>query len=169
MFFHNLSKYDSRQLIRYLSLLPDKKLTVVPCTDKKYNSFSLHVSVGNFVHKKGKKSINFEEIRFLDSLRFLPDSLNNLSKSLHWDDSIIMKHFKPEDKKKKLLMREVIYPYSYIDLHKKFDEKTLPKFGSDWMNVLSGQFDVLEADVQLAQKIWEKFGCKTIGVYHNLF
>ena len=65
-------------------------------------------------------------------------------------------------------MRKRVYPYSYIDSHKKFDEKTLPNVRSDWMNVLSGQIDVSEADVQLAQKIWEKFWCKTICDYHNL-
>ena len=91
--FHNLSKYDSHHLIRYLSLLPDEELTVVPCTDEKYIFFSLHVSVGKFDDKKGSERIKFEEMRFLDNFRFLPDSLDKLSKSLHSDDFIIMKHF----------------------------------------------------------------------------
>ena len=40
---------------------------------------------------------------------------------------------------------------------------------SHCMNVLSGQIDLSEADVQLAQEVWENFGCKTIGDYHNLY
>ena len=46
--FPNLSRYDSHHLIENLNL----KLTVVPCTDENYLSFSLHVPLGEYMTKK---------------------------------------------------------------------------------------------------------------------
>ena len=70
VFFQNLGKYDSHHLIRYLSLKPKEKLTIVPCTDENFVSFSLHVPVGVNKTKTGETKIKFEQMRFLDSYRF---------------------------------------------------------------------------------------------------
>ena len=53
VFFHNLSKYDSHHLIENFTLAGGEKITVVPCTDENYISFSLHVPVGSYMDKKG--------------------------------------------------------------------------------------------------------------------
>ena len=41
-------------------------------------------------------------------------------------------------------MRKGYYPYSYMDSYTKFADKSLPRFGTDWTNVLSGRDDVTD-------------------------
>ena len=73
--FHNLSRYDSHQLIKNLNLKAKEKLTVVLCTDEICLSFSLHVTVGDYIMKEGATKTKYEELRFLDIFWFLPEKL----------------------------------------------------------------------------------------------
>ena len=61
--FYNLSGYDSHHLIENLNLEEKVKLTVLPCTDENYLSFSLHVPVGEYMTKEGvmKKEVQRDE------------------------------------------------------------------------------------------------------------
>ena len=156
-------------MIRYLDLEHDKKLTVVPCTEENYISLSLHIPVGNYFNKKGENKIKFEEMRFLDSFRFLPDSLNNLSKSLSQNNFNILQEYFPEDRLKSLMSQKGIYPYSFIDSFEKFDEKPLPTFCPDWVNALSGTIDISEENVRNVEYIWKFFGCNSMGDYHDSY
>ena len=70
--FRNLSRYDT---IKNLNLKEKKKLTVVPCTDENCLSFSLHVTVGEYMTKEGAMKTKYEELRFLDIFWFLPEKL----------------------------------------------------------------------------------------------
>ena len=103
-------------------------------------------------------------MRFLDIFRFLPDSLNNLSKSLSQNDFNIVQEYFPDDRLSSLMSQKGIYPYSFIDSFEKFDEKRLPTFGPDWVNALSGTIDISEEVVKNAEYIWKFFGCKSMGV-----
>ena len=134
VFFHNLSRYDSHHLIRFPSLKPNEKLSVVLCTDEIYISFSLHVPVDSYIDKTRQKKLKYEEMRFLDSLRFLTESLQNLSKTLKNEDFYILRTRFPEDYKSSLLTQKEVYQYFYIDSFENFDERKLPEFGSKWVN-----------------------------------
>ena len=169
VFFHNLSRYDSHHLIRYLDLEHEEKLTVVPCTEENYISFSLHIPVGSYINKKRVNKIKFEEMRFLDTFRFLPDSLKNPSKSLSQNDFNILQKYFPDDRLSSLMSQKGIYLYSFIDSFEKFDEKRPPTFGLDWVNALSGTIDISEEEVRNAEYIWKFFGCKSMGDYHDLY
>ena len=121
VFFNNLSRYDSHHLIQNLSLKTDEKLSIIPCTEENYISFSLHIPVGNYISKAGVTKVKYEEVRFLDSFRFLPESLDKLSKSLREKDLKILEHFFPKPEHKRLMTRKGVYPYSSIDGYKKFE------------------------------------------------
>ena len=78
MFFHNLANYDSHLFIRNLGL-EDGVLEVkcIPNNDEKYISFSIIVELERI--KKDEKTIIIKnEIRFVDSFKFMASSLEKL-------------------------------------------------------------------------------------------
>ena len=56
-----------------------------------------------------------------------------------------------------------------MDNYKKFEQEFIPQFGWPWTNSLTGKVGVTEADNGFANEIWEKFGCTSIGDYHDLY
>ena len=174
VFFHNLSRYDSNHLIWYLILLQYKKLIVVPCTDENYVSFSLHIPLGEFDDKKGRNRIKIEEMRFLDSFRFLPDSLDNLSKSLNNENFKILKHFFPSEEKRTAPDSRTNLPlFLHLSLRKisqKIDSKVWHRLDECclWHNKRVRERE-RERDVIFAEKVWKTFECKIYGNYHDLY
>ena len=73
--FHNFSNYDCHLFFKTLiDRKPDHiKLSVIPQTNEKY------------------VSVNYGVLRFVDSYRFLQESLDNLVKTLKEDDFKILK------------------------------------------------------------------------------
>ena len=66
-----------------------------------------------------------------------------------------------------MLLRNVFYPYEDMDNWEKLDETTIPPkeaFYSKWS--LEG---ISDADYAHAQKVWEVFGIKNCGEYHDLY
>ena len=166
---HNLSRYDAHHLIRSLKLNPKEKLTVVPCSDETYISFILHVPIGEYKSKSGAIHPKFEEMRFLDSYRFLPSILNNLVNSMNENDFRILDHHFKKPDESNLLKKKGVYPYSYIDCYQKFEEKQLPVNGPNWFNTLTGKINVSTSDLENANNVWKKFRCENIGDYHDIY
>ena len=81
--FHNLQGYDSHLFIKQLAKVSGE-LTCIPSTEEKYISFSKKIMVDNYYSKRMRKPFpkNFE-IRFIDSFKFLQDSLADLVKILN--------------------------------------------------------------------------------------
>lgn len=79
--FHNLSGYDSHLFIKKLA---GGKINCITNNEEKYISFSREVVVDEF--EKGGEHIQVEmELLFIDSFRFMADSLDALSKNLTSD------------------------------------------------------------------------------------
>ena len=64
--------------------------------------------------KKDKKKFIFNQMRFLDSFKFMPSSISRLVSYLKEEDFKIVKDYYPEDKLD-LLMRKGVHPYDYMD------------------------------------------------------
>ena len=66
-----------------------------------------------------------------------------------------------------LLLRKGIYPYEYMDSWERFDE--IPhkevSYNFSFLN-LEG---ISDADYQHVKKVWEAFGIKNLGEYHDLY
>jgi len=71
--FHNLSGYDSHFIIKEIATAFEGKIELLPITKEKYISFTKNVDL-----KEGK-SKNQIKLRFIDSLKFLASSLDNLA------------------------------------------------------------------------------------------
>ena len=162
--FHNLQGYDAHLFIKQLAKI-DGELDCIPSTEEKYISFSKTIKVGEYKHISGKiLPINFE-IKFLDSFKFLQTSLANLVSNLSSDDFNNTKHvFK---KNTLLLSRKGVYPYDYVSSIDKLSETQLPP-KDEFYSKLNDE-DISDEDYQHAIKVWNKFGCKTIKDYHDLY
>ena len=70
-------------------------------------------------------------------------------------------------KQKELLIRKGVYPYEYMDSWDKFEEKRLPSIDEFYSKLnMSG---ISEKDHSHACKVWNEFGLKNIGDYHDLY
>ncbi|XP_065665454.1 uncharacterized protein LOC136086885 [Hydra vulgaris] len=160
--FHNLSGYDSHIFIKKLS---GGKLSCIPNNEKNYISFSRKIKVDEYI-KEGNKFEVKRELRFLDSYRFMPSSLNALSKNLAKDQCKNMGKLYSE-KKLDLLLRKVVYPYNWVDSINRFNETQLPPKES-FFSKLNDE-NISNDDYSHAQNVWNEFHCKTFRDYHDLY
>ena len=72
IYFHNLSRYDSHLMLNVINKFGTGSLKVIPHTEEEYISFSKTYKIGNRDY----------ELRFLDSYRLMPESLDELSSNL---------------------------------------------------------------------------------------
>jgi len=66
-----------------------------------------------------------------------------------------------------LLTDKGVYPYDYFDCFEKFDERQLP-LKKDFYSKLS-QTNIEASEYERAKHIWEHFGIRTLGQYHDLY
>src|SRR5438093_1117046 len=132
-FFHNLKGYDARMFIKELakqSNSTNQKLKILAKNEQDYISFQ------------------FGCIRFLDSLAFFAESLDNVVKSLQDEDLKITKKVLSQEfderngiakskeecdankekfeKEFQLLRTKGVYPYDWVDSFNKFNRTKLP-------------------------------------------
>ena len=74
---------------------------------------------------------------------------------------------KRSPKQKELLIRKGVYPYEYMDSWDKFEEKQLRSKDEFYSKLnMSG---ISKKDQQHACKVWNEFGLKNMGDYHDLY
>jgi len=144
--FHNLKGYDGHLLMQAMARVQGE-IRCIPTNTEKYMSFTL----GN--------------LRFIDSVNFMQSSLDNLVKGS--EEFPIMGQMCTEENKRKLLLKKGIYPYEYMDSFNRFDETQLPE-KEKFFSSLSGK-GITDEEYAHAQKVWETFGCRTLGDYHDLY
>ena len=66
-----------------------------------------------------------------------------------------------------LLLRKGVYPYEYIDSYERFDETSLPDKEAYYSEL--NLTDIADEDHEHAQEVWEVFGIKNVGEYHDLY
>ena len=80
---HNLSGYDSHLFIKDLGKTEEKTLKCIPNNEEKYISFSKDIEVFNYTDKKTGDAVYADhELRFIDSFKFMPSSLDELVSNL---------------------------------------------------------------------------------------
>jgi hypothetical protein len=148
-----LSGYDAHFLIRELGSGGVKSnVEVIAQTSETYISFS-------------KKS-NGIDLRFLDSFKFMGQSLESLvqilpSEKLH----IINSEFNRENIS--LLTRKGVYPYEYTNSFERLKETSLPDISS-FFSKLTGK-TISQEDYEHAQRVWRSFDCRNLGEYSDLY
>ena len=79
--FHNLSGYDSHLFIKNIGITKSK-VDCIPNNEEKYISFTKHIVLGKYINKKGEEKEDKLDIRFIDSFKFMPTSLDKLVANL---------------------------------------------------------------------------------------
>ena len=70
-------------------------------------------------------------------------------------------------KQRSLLVRKGVYPYEYMDSWEKFEEDRLLQVEKFYSKLnMSG---ISNDDYSHAKKVWEEFGLKSLGEYHDLY
>ena len=165
MLFHNLKGYDSHLFIKQLAKVSGV-LSCIPSTEEKYISFSKKITVDHYFSKKmGKLLPKKFEIRFIDSLKFLSTSLNDLVSNLQPSDFKNLNRVTKNNSS--LLARKGVYPYDYVTSINKLKETKLPS-KEDFYSKLYDQ-GISDEDYQHAIKVWNTFNCQTLQDYHDLY
>ncbi|KAF4530226.1 hypothetical protein B566_EDAN018302, partial [Ephemera danica] len=153
VFCHNMSSYDSNFIVMQLEHT-EGSIHVIPNSEERFIAFSK-------TPKDGSK------ILFLDSLRFMPSSLENLVKNLPKDKMKNLKKMFPNDRERELMSRKGVFCYDYLDDLKKLDETCLPPKEA-FKSSLTDE-DISDEDYQHAQNVWTVFNCKTLRDYLALY
>jgi len=111
--FHNLSGYDSHLFIKNLGKTQGQ-IDCIPNNEEKYISFSKSINDEN---KKFKY-----KIRFIDSLKFMPSSLDKHVNNLEPDQ---FKNLIEQFNDIELLVRKGVFPYDWFDSLEKLSERNL--------------------------------------------
>ena len=163
--FHNLQGYDAHLFIKELAALKGD-FSCIPSTEEKYISFSKEFKFDEYICAKNGKSRNLKfEIRFIDSFKFLQTSLANLVSNLQPQDFINTRYIFNQNTD--LLTRKGVFPYDYVSSLKKLDEKQLPP-KEEFYSKLNDE-NISDEDYQHALNVFQKFDCKTIRDYHDLY
>lgn len=133
-----------------IGLFKEEDITCIPTNTENYISFS------------------FGGLRFLDSYRFLPDSLSTLISNLASggpDKFPILNSFYPPHQVPYLL-KKLTYPYDYMDDVKRFEETALPPKEA-FYNSLTGE-DISDDDYENVRQVWSVFNVRNLGILLRL-
>ncbi|CAB4012236.1 uncharacterized transposon-derived [Paramuricea clavata] len=146
--FHNLRGYDSHFIMQGVAGLGER-IEVIANNMQKYMSFRV-----------GKQLV------FIDSMQFMSSSLEALVGNL---DKSRFKRMQCEWKGQDLemLLEKGVYPYEYMSDWSKFKEKCLPGKSAFYSSLK--EESVSEDDYLRACKMFDKFGCRSLGDYHDLY
>lgn len=155
LFFHNNTNYDSKFIIQHLTY-DTEEITVIPLNKEKYLSFAKKILPSNTY------------LRFLDSMRFLPASIQKLAETLGDNDFHFLREAYPVEHEYQLLKRKGVFCYDYMDCFSKLHKTRLPK-KIKFRSTLTNETDISDDDYAYAQRVWNVFNCKTILDYSNIY
>ena len=134
---------------------------------KKYRLEEYMKKVKNEKGEPAEKEIKvYHTIRFIDSIKFMADSLDKLVNNLPEDDFINLSLYYSGDKFN-LLTRKGVYPYEYMDSLKKLEETKLPPKEAFYSRLNDG--GISDEDYAHDKKVWKMFNMKTLKDYHELY
>ena len=161
---HNMSGFDGPLI---LSLLKQDMFD----PDEDMNLRALGKSRTNYI------TFSFSNFKFIDTLNFLPGSLDSLVANLRTLGSP-KKHFAAlydyfsefSDEAVKMLLCKGAYPYEAVDSWDYFTRSKVPPlrhFASNFLKFESKTFT--EEDYSRVKEIWKAFNCKNFGEYHDIY
>lgn len=163
---HNLSGYDAHMLIRKLATDITGELSIIPNNNEQYISFTKTVwesTCDRDIREKIK-------LKFIDSTRFMPDSLANLASLIPSEKKRILysecgKYYSPEQIS--MLERKGVFPYDYVDSYERLYETALPTRNDFYSKLYEEHISADE--YKFACNVWNKFDIKTLREYSDLY
>ena len=171
---HNLSNYDLHFITKALSNSnSENTYSVIPSTEEKYISLTISVYIKSYTDKNGKLKKVYENLRFIDSYKFMLSPLSKLVEYLPEEKFFLLENYFEElgysSEQIALLKQKGFYPYSYFSSFKKFRETRLPP-RKMWSNTLQGgEISVSKNQYNHAIKVFAEKKCASLGEYHNVY
>ena len=119
-------------------------------------------------------------IKFIDSCRFMQDSLSNLVDNLSElknreipNETLIERFHNTYQLSDnvfnnfELLLRKGVYTYEYMDSWKKFERESLPD--KDYFYSELNKEHISDEDYAHAHEVWNTFNIRNLGEYHDLY
>ncbi len=149
--FHNLKNYDGHLILKGFKPGQFKKgnISCIPSNMERYIAFTI------------------DNIRFIDSLQFLNESLEKLAANLKPEAFVHTRRHCPMKDKVNLILRKGVFPYEYWDGSEKAEEQQLPPKEA-FHSRLTGE-DISQEDYEHAQHVWKEFHLSNLGQYHDLY
>ncbi|KAL4104412.1 hypothetical protein QTP88_004104 [Uroleucon formosanum] len=168
--FHNLSGYDAHLFIKEFGN-DNKRIKLIPNNEEKYISFSKMMP--RKVTRKGKEIVIYTELRFIDSFKFLPSSLDKLTNNLRNDSKLNLRNKFKElskyfpEKHLDLVTRKLAYPYEYMDCEEKFNETCLAPIEKFYSSLTDK--NITKEEYENSQKIWKVFNIQNMREFTSLY
>ena len=103
----------------------------------------------------------------MDSFKFMPSSLDSLTKNLVRGGKKLFGFEDYSELQYDLLTRKGVYPYEFVNSCDRFNETQLPPIDVFCSNL--NMSSISEEDYQRAQRVWKEFGIRDLGDYRDLF
>jgi hypothetical protein len=181
IYIHNLKGYDAHLFITSLFKYgyqgeTSENISCIPNNEERYISFSKKIKVGEYMNKKEELKPIMYEIRFIDTFAFMASSIDSLSENLRNNSNDITElrssfrytseYFK-DDEQFLLMIKKGIYPYDYISDFNKLYASYLPDINEFYSKL--NKSNCSSEDYKQAQLVWNKFNCKNLLDYHNIY
>jgi len=166
--FYNLSNYDAHLFIKKIFIKnPKERLECIPNNEEKYISFSKEIVLCHITDEEGERKPVKREIRFIDSFRFMPTSLDALIKKLDTEQGKNLKKFYSDIRKLDLLKRKGVSPYDYVDSVDKLAETALPPKEAFYSSLKDE--NISDEDNEHSKTVRKEFRIKTLEEYTSLY
>ena len=154
---HNANKYDSHFILSALHMISNpEKITALPLNTESFRTFTV------------------AGLNFLDSMAYLPMSLNQLTKDLKLTPNFKYKildqlnlYESTDIVKKEMLLCKQIYPYEYVTDFNVYKEKSLPT--KNHFSSLLTNTEINDDDYKHALNVFKSFNCSTFQDYTELY
>ena len=160
--FHNLRGYDSHFIMQQIGEIVKKNTYV----NGKGEECQMNVNAIPNNMEKYMAVVLGNSLVFIDSFKFMSQSLANLVNNLPKEALKFTREFFKKDKYINLMVKKGVYPYDYMDSFEKFNDSKLPS-KEEFYSQLSDEH-ISDEHYAHAQKVWETFKMKNMGYYHDL-
>lgn len=177
VFFHNLSKYDAHLFISDLAKLEGKmNIEIIASTDETYISFMKPIEINRDRDPLDDPTSHdrvYLKVRFKDSYRFFPGSLQAHAANLQSSQYIKTEKFLSQDYDNELielLKRKGVFPYEHIQSFENYDETELPpKEAFSISHDGKTKEPISDEDYQHAKTVYRRARCRNLGEYNDLY
>ncbi|HYT42363.1 MAG TPA: DNA polymerase [Methylomirabilota bacterium] len=157
VYFHNLSHYDAHFIVKALIRLKDSNnIKMVASNEETLIYCTLYYPEYKIT------------LQFVDSYRFMPDSLDRLGKNLDPSMKVILRSFFPRDEDFQLVCQKGIYPYDYVKDSECLDTTiTIPEKNAFYNKFNSSH--ISDEEYEHAKRVWDHFKIKSLRQYTLLY
>ena len=168
--FHNLSQYDAHHTIKCLKLNNGENISAIAENDETYIFFSLDLPMERFKSKSGQHIVLYHYLRFIDSFKFMSQSIDSLAKAIDKGHFNLLKPGFPDFGEGifEKITRKGFFAYNFLDLFEKFNEH-FPPHGPLWYNILKKSVDITKEQHTFALGIYNDLKCRNLGDYHDVY